>query len=109
MNNGHRSSEHVLTDPGSVGVAKEQGTRNPEDAGLNPAGVHHCPGCCCEVKGEGVDDPMGEYALELEAVNVQLVAACKWLVEYHEGSGPIVGLDEYLSRAKAAIAFSEAL
>lgn len=34
--------------------------------------IQHCSGCVCEVKGEGVDDPMGEYALELEASNEKL-------------------------------------
>ncbi len=31
------------------------------------------------------------------------LTACKWLIEYHEGPGPIVTLEEYLSRAKAAV------
>lgn len=47
----------------------------------------HCPGCCCEVKGEGVSDPMGEYALELEAHNERLIAALNTCATFAEWGG----------------------
>lgn len=29
--------------------------------------MNHCPGCVCEMKNEGVEDPLGEWALDMEA------------------------------------------
>lgn len=55
----------------------------------------------------GEDHATEDADASLIAAAPDLLAACKWLVEYHEGDGAIVTLDEYLSRAKAAIAKAE--
>ena len=50
--------------------------------------MSHCAGCVCEVKNEGVEDPMGEYALELEASNDKLRAALERTAILPEFGGP---------------------
>lgn len=44
--------------------------------------MNHCAGCVCEVKNEGVEDPMGEYALDLEAAYERLRAALVTVATY---------------------------